>query len=259
MTWWEGAILGFLQGATEFLPVSSSGHLVMGQALLGLRLPGLGFEVALHLATLLSVLVVYRERIASLLGGVVRGDSDALRYSGLLIVASVPAAGVGLGFEERFDALFDIPWVTGVALLVTGVILWTSRAALRREPSREPGLGDAVLMGVAQAAAIIPGISRSGSTVVTGLWRGVAPQEAAAFSFLMSIPAVGGAAVLKLPEMLAGDAGASSGVLLLGAAVACVTGVLAIRTFVAMLRHRSFHHFAPYLWVVGVLFLLASR
>ena len=259
MTWWEGAILGFLQGATEFLPVSSSGHLVMGQALLGLRLPGLGFEVALHLATLISVLVVYRERIGSLLAGVVRGDSPSLRYAGLLVVASIPAALVGIGFEERFEALFDIPWVTGVALVVTGVILWTSRAALRREPQRAPGLVDAVLMGIAQAAAIIPGISRSGSTVVTGLWKGVDPQEAAAFSFLMSIPAVGGAALLKAPEMLGGDAGASTGVLLVGAGVASVTGILAIRTFVAMLRHRSFHRFAPYLWVVGVLFLLASR
>lgn len=221
-------------------------------------MPGLGFEVALHLATLLSVLVVYRERISSLLAGVFRGDPAALRYGGLLIAASVPAAAVGLGFEERFDVLFDIPWVTGVALLVTGLILWTSRAALRREPARDPDFGDAVLMGVAQAAAIIPGISRSGSTVVAGLWKGVAPQEAAAFSFLMSIPAVGGAAVLKLPEMVAGGAGASAGVLLVGAGVACVTGVLAIRTFVAMLRHRSFHRFAPYLWIVGTLFLVVS-
>ena len=231
----------------------------MGQAMLGLRIPGLGFEVALHLATLVSVLVVYRERIAKLVTGVLTGDSASLQYMGLLVVASIPAAAVGIGFEERFEALFDIPWVTGVALLVTGAVLWTSRAALRRKPHREPGIGDAALMGLAQAAAIVPGISRSGSTVVTGLWKGVDPQEAAAFSFLMSIPAIGGAALLKLPEMLSGGGGASSSVLLLGAAVACATGVLAIRTFVAMLRHRSFHRFAPYLWVVGVLFLMATR
>jgi len=259
LTWWEGVILGFLQGATEFLPVSSSGHLVMGQALLGLQLPGLGFEVALHVATLVSVLVVYRGRIRSLAVGVARGDRAALRYVGLLLVASLPAAVAGIGFEQAFEALFDVPWVTGVALLLTGVILWTSRAALRGEPSREPGLGDAVLMGLAQAAAIVPGISRSGSTVVTGLWRGVDPQEAAAFSFLMSVPAIGGAAVLKLPDMLPGGGGSGSGILIIGAIVACATGVLAIRTFVAMLRHRSFYRFAPYLWVVGTLFLLSTR
>ncbi len=259
MTWWEGVILGFLQGATEFLPVSSSGHLVMGQALLGLQLPGLGFEVALHLATLVSVLVVYRARISSLAVGVVKGDRPALRYAGLLLVASLPAAVAGIGFEQAFEALFDVPWVTGVALLLTGIILWTSQAALRREPSREPGLGDAALMGLAQAAAIVPGISRSGSTVVAGLWRGVDPQEAAAFSFLMSIPAIGGAAMLKLPDMVSDGAGSGSGVFVVGAIVACATGVLAIRTFVAMLRHRSFYRFAPYLWVVGTLFLLSTR
>ncbi|MGI9626331.1 MAG: undecaprenyl-diphosphate phosphatase, partial [Longimicrobiales bacterium] len=122
----------------------------------------------------------------------------------------------------------------------------------------QPGALDAVLMGCAQAFAIIPGISRSGSTVVTGLWRGVDPEEAAAFSFLMSIPAIGGAALLKLPDMRATAGGGELGIWILGAAVASITGVLAIWTFVAMLRHRSFHAFGPYLWVVGALFLLLA-
>lgn len=256
MTWWEGVFLGFLQGATEFLPVSSSGHLVMGQTLLGLRLPGLGFEVALHLATLLSVLIVYRLRLAVLARGLVSGDPAARAYVGLILAASVPAAVVGIGFESRFEVLFDLPAVTGWALIVTGFILWSSRGALGRAPDAQPGLPEAVLIGLAQAVAIIPGISRSGSTVVMGLWRGVEPEEAAAFSFLLSIPAIAGAALLKLPELSTGVAGAPRSILLLGAAVACVTGVLAIRTFVAMLRHRSFHRFAPYLWLAGSLFLL---
>ncbi|MCY4400406.1 MAG: undecaprenyl-diphosphate phosphatase [Gemmatimonadetes bacterium] len=276
MTWYEGAFLGFLQGATEFLPVSSSGHLVMGQTLLGLEVPGAGLEVALHFATLVSVLVVYRARILVLLGGVARRDGVQLRYAGLLLLASIPAAVAGIGFGGFFESLFEAPAVTGASLLVTGCIVWTAGRALAREPSGRVRAGTAVAVGVAQAAAIVPGISRSGATVVTALWRGVDPREAAAFSFLMSVPVVAGAALLKLPGVIAAGGVASSGdglapaargvgaavagavtlpVLATAAVVACVTGVLAIRMFRAMLEDRSLHRFAPYLWAVGTLFL----
>ena len=263
MTWYDGVLLGFVQGATEFLPVSSSGHLVMGQTLLGLEVPGMALEIALHFATLLSVLVVYRARVGALLAGVWRRDREQLRYAGLLVLASVPAAIAGVGFGDFFASLFDRPAVTGVALLVTGCVVWTARGALAREPAAKPGAGTALVMGLAQAAAIVPGISRSGATVVAALWRGLDPREAAAFSFLMSVPAVGGAALLKVPELVAGAAaGGASGVdavstavLGVAAVVACVTGVLAIRAFRAMLESRSLHRFAPYLWAVGAIFL----
>ena len=266
VSWHEGVLLGFLQGATEFLPVSSSGHLVMGQTVLGLEVPGMAFEVALHFATLISVVAVYRERIASLLAGVVRGDRAQLRYAGLLVLASVPAAIAGIGFGDFFASLFDSAAVTGVALLVTGCVVWSARGALAREPAGKPGVGVALVMGVAQAVAIVPGISRSGATVVAALWRNVDPREAAAFSFLMSVPAVGGAGLLKVPELVAGGGGLAAGgaavadgvsppVLGAAAAVACVTGIAAIRAFRAMLASRSLHRFAPYLWVVGALFL----
>ena len=264
MTWYEGVLLGFLQGATEFLPVSSSGHLVMGQTVLGLEVPGMAFEVALHVATLLSVVVVYRERIGALLAGVLRGDRVQLRYAGLLVLASVPAGIAGVGFGDFFARLFDSAAVTGVALLVTGCVVWSARGALARSPDGKPATGTALVMGLAQAAAIVPGISRSGATVVAALWRGVDPREAAAFSFLMSVPAIGGAALLKVPELVGGwgEAGGASGVdvvsmavLGVAAVVACVTGVVAIRAFRAMLESRSLHRFAPYLWAVGALFL----
>lgn len=258
MTWYEGALLGLIQGATEFLPVSSSGHLVMGQALLGIELPGVTFEVALHFATLLSVLIVYRRRVAGLVAGVARLDPEHTRYAGLLLVASVPAAIAGLGFGGFFETLFDTPAVAGAALIVTGCVIWTARRALAREPGGRPGAGVAVVMGLAQAAAIVPGISRSGATVVAALWRGVSPSEAAAFSFLMSVPAIGGAALLKLPAVAwgGGGDGALGGALAVAAIVACVTGVLAIRTFRMMLERRAFHLFAPYLWVAGAAFLV---
>ena len=291
MTWYEALLLGLLQGATEFLPVSSSGHLVVGQSLLGVHLPGAGFEIVLHLATVLSVLLVYRARIGNLVTGAARRDPDQLRYAALLVLASVPAAVAGLGFGDFLESLFDRPIVAGAALALTGWIVWSARWALARGPERGVATGSAIVMGLAQAAAIVPGISRSGSTVVAALWHGVDPREAAAFSFLMSVPAVGGAAILKLPEMLgpggvaggeevAGAAvagavaevggaamvgsatggaalfGVTAGTLLLAGAMAFVSGVAAVRVFRAMLDNRSFHLFAPYLWAVGGAFLV---
>ncbi len=260
MTWFEAVFLGFLQGATEFLPVSSSGHLVLGQAALGVEAPGAGLEIALHGATLLSVAIVYRDRIGGLIGGVARGEGEALRYAGLLALASAPAAAAGLGLGELLESLFDRPAVAGAGLIVSGAVVWTARGALARGPAGKPGIGTALAMGLAQAAAIVPGVSRSGSTVVTGLWRGVDPSEAAAFSFLMSIPAVGGAVILRLAGGLpAAGAGSDPATLGLAAATACATGVAAIGVFRTTLRRRSFHRFAPYLWVVGAASLLVAR
>lgn len=264
MTPWESMILGAVQGATEFLPVSSSGHLVMGQALLGIDLPGVLFEVTVHLATLLSIVVAYRGRVTGLVSGAVRGQGDAWRYVGLLVLATLPAAVIGLLWRDRVEALFEAPATVGVALFVTGALLWSTRRPLQKRGEgdwREVAVVAALLMGVAQAFALVPGISRSGATVVVGLWLGIEPREAAAFSFLMALPAIAGASVLELPGIFASEAAAGAQgqvagtVLLLGGLVAAVTGVLAIRTFVAMLRHRSFHHFAVYCWIVGGGFL----
>lgn len=253
MSLWEALVLGVIQGATEFLPVSSSGHLVLGQELMGLAIPGVVFEVAVHVATLVSILVVYRARVTRLVTGSLRGDRASLRYVGLLVLATIPAAVIGLLFRDAVEAIFDDPVVTGVAFLVTGGLLWSSRAALRRDPGGEPTLRSAMVMGVSQAFALVPGISRSGTTVVAGLWSGVAGREAAAFSFLMAVPAIAGAAVLQVPELNA--AGIPVGPLLAGSAAAAVTGVLAIRTFVALLKNQAFHRFAYYLWPLGVGFL----
>ena len=282
---WEAFLLGGLQGATEFLPVSSSGHLVMGQAVLGIAVPGVVFEVMLHVATLVSVLVVYRGRLGKLVRGTLRRDVEAWRYLGLLALATVPAGAAGILLGDAVESLFDIPGVTGVALLVTGTFLWTARAAQHRWAARDaeraprdgegalqpeerssrrlpatgpaPDMLAALVMGVAQAFALVPGISRSGATVVAGLWMGVDPGEAAAFSFLMAVPAIAGAAVLEWPELAATTGGGiGPGPLAWGFVVAALTGILAIRIFVTMLHRRSFHRFGPYCWTVGLGFLL---
>jgi undecaprenyl-diphosphatase len=256
VTLWEAILLGALQGATEFLPVSSSGHLVMGQALLAVEIPGILFEVVVHVATLLSVLVVYRLRILELArGALVERSPDALRYVGYLVLATLPVAVVGLVFGDPVEQLFAAPWVVGVALLVTGGILLSSRWALRRPLAPVFGWRVALLIGVAQCLALVPGVSRSGTTVVAALWLGVSPLEAAAFSFLLSIPAIAGAAVLAAPELGQGAAAVGAVPLVASAVAAAVVGVLAIRTFVAMLRNRSFPAFALYCWAAGLGFL----
>lgn len=258
MTLWEALVLGVVQGATEFLPVSSSGHLVIGQELLDVRIPGVLYEVVVHVATLFSILAVYRMRVGRLLVGMAERSGESWRYAGLLVLATLPAVVVGLLWRREVEALFEVPAAVGVALLVTGGFLWSTRRAMERgEEGRwaPPGAAAALAMGLAQTLAFVPGISRSGTTVVVGLWLGVEPREAAAFSFLMAVPAIGGAAVLQLPQ-LGGEPTTVGGAALLGGGVAAaLTGVVAIRTFVAMLRRRSFHRFAPYCWTVGALFL----
>lgn len=270
MTAWDAIVLGLLQGATEFLPVSSSGHLVIGQALLGLELPGVAFEIAVHIATLVSVVVAFRKRLLLLTRKLFAFDSDAIRYMALIVVATIPAVVVGLFFKDLLLGLFESPVVTGIGLLLTGTLLWSARVPLRRAVTSESSEDDlslfrlgvlgALLIGLGQALAIVPGISRSGTTVVIALWLGIDGREAAAFSFLMAIPAILGAAWFQVSE-LGGAAAIETGPLLIGAAVAAITGIAAIRIFVETLQRRAFHLFSPYCWAVGALFLfyLAMR
>ncbi len=255
MTVWEAVFLGALQGATEFFPVSSSGHLVVGQTLLGLEIPGVQFEVVVHVATLISVMVVYRGRLITLLYGTLRQEGDAWRYVGLLALATVPAGIVGVLFGDAIEELFESPFVPAFGFFVTGAILWSTRRALARKEWTRPGWGVALLIGFAQAFALVPGISRSGTTVAMALWLGVAAEEAAAFSFLMAIPAIAGAALLQMPDLASQGLTVSGPALAAGFVVAAITGTLAIKAFVAVLERRAFHRFAIYCWALGAAFL----
>jgi len=258
MSWWEAAILGVVQGVTEFLPVSSSAHLVLGQALLGVRSPGVVYEAAVHLATLVAVLWVYRGRVAELTVGLVQGDREAWAYAGLLALASVPAAVVGLWFREPVEAAFERPAVAAGLLLVTGLLVVSIRRTGADSEGERPGVAGSLWVGFAQAAAILPGISRSGSTVAAGVWRGVEPARMAEFSFLLSVPAVGGAALLQMGPGQSGLVTELAPELAVGFAAAVVSGILSIHLFVRMLRAGSFHRFAYYCWAVGGGYLLAA-
>jgi undecaprenyl-diphosphatase len=250
----EALFLGLVQGLTEFLPVSSSGHLVIFSTLLGLEPDGgLLFEVAVHVATLLAIAIYFRVKILELTLGVFRRDAPALRYVGKLIVATLPAVAVALVFKERITEVLSSPLIAAGGLLVTGAILWTTRATLETADQSEPSLSGAFLIGVAQAFAILPGVSRSGSTVAVALALGVAPAAAAEFSFLLGIIAITGAAVLTLPDLAAASPETVT-TLALGCAAALGSGILAIWMFVAVLRNKRFYQFAYYTLTVGVLF-----
>ncbi len=256
MSFIEALVLGIVQGLTEFLPVSSSGHLVLGQALLGIAHPGVVFEVTVHLATLCAVLWVYRRRVGSLALGALRGDRPSWLYIGLLAVASVPAGLVGVLARDWFESAFGRPVFAAVLLVVSGFIVYSVRLTLPRAKDSSPSARQAAWIGIAQAAAILPGISRSGATVAMGTWRGVQAVAAAEFSFLLSVPAILGAGLLQLAD--AGRGGPGSVALGAGFAAALVAGVAAIRLFVRMLEAGVFHRFAWYCWATGSAYLIAA-
>jgi len=255
MTYWQGLVLGVIQGLTEFLPISSSGHLVVAEAAVGLTVPGVLVEVALHVATLLAVVIVYRERLTGLVIGAVRGEVGAWRYIGLLVLGSIPAGIVGVLFASFFESMFDALAVVGIDFLITGAILWSTRRVIAAARAETPSAAGALAIGAGQALAIFPGISRSGTTVAAGLWLGVDPVKAAEYSFLLAIPAIGGAAVLQLPHLETDIAMVGAGPLAVSFLASLISGVIAIRLLVALLQKRAFHRFAPYCWAIGLVTL----
>jgi undecaprenyl-diphosphatase len=256
VTWWQAVVLGVVQGLTEFLPVSSSGHLVLAERLLGVTTPGVFVEVALHVATLGSVLVVFGSRVLELGTGLVSGRPGQRTYVWLLALATVPAAVLGVLFNDLVERAFDSLALVGVAFLVTGTLLWTTRG--RSGTGEAPSTGGAVGIGLLQALAILPGVSRSGATVTGALWSGLSPQRAAEFSFLMAIPTIAGAAALEAPDALAAADAVGVAPLVVACVAALASGVWAIRFLLALLRRGRFHAFAPYCWAVGALTLAAA-
>ncbi|HEX9691134.1 MAG TPA: undecaprenyl-diphosphate phosphatase [Gemmatimonadales bacterium] len=252
MTYWEGVALGVVQGLTEFLPISSSGHLVLAEAALGLRTPGVIVEVAVHLATLLAVVVVYRETVFGLIVGCARGRRDAWRMAALLVIGTLPAVGAALALGGAIERSFDSIRLVGVNLLVTGAILWSTRFRGSAGTDAHPSRKGAIAVGIAQAFALLPGISRSGATVSSAIWLGVGPVQSAEFSFLLAIPAILGAAILQTPEVATGVTAVGLGPLAASFTAAVVTGIFAIRFLVYLLRRGTFYHFAPYCWTVGL-------
>ena len=253
MTWWQGLVLGLVQGLTEFLPISSSGHLVVAEAAFGLTTPGVLLEVVLHMATLLAVVIVYWQRLADLLVGMIRGRKSEWRYAGLLLIGSIPAGLVGFLLADRIEHAFESLIIVGINFVVTALILWSTRWTMRRGTAGEPSTLSAFGIGVAQSLAILPGISRSGSTIAAATWLGMDAVRAAEYSFLLAIPAIMGAGLLQVISLSDEAVTIASGPLMIGFVAALVSGVLAIKFLILLLRKGTFYRFAPYCLALGIM------
>ncbi len=251
MTYLESLILGFIQAATEFLPISSSGHLVIGQEILGVESSEITMEILLHLGTLLSIIYYYRFDLKDLIGNaVLKKNTAAGRYIVQLAGATIPAVIFGLLFKSHITGFFNNIQYVSIALLFTGGILFSTRKI--NSENNPITWSTVMLIGTAQAFAVIPGISRSGVTIAAALLCGVQHKEAAKFSFFLAIPVLFGAGVLEL-QNLANLANLNTGPVVLGFFSAFIGGILAIKVLLRIITQKKFWMFAIYCWGIGIL------
>lgn len=243
MTYLTSALMGILQGLTEFLPVSSSGHLTIVQSLIpGFSQPGVLFDVMLHFGTILAVLVFFRKLIFKI----------SFKYLVYLVLASIPAAVFGFLFKHQFEAMFSNVRLVGVALLVTGVINYLTYKAKQKDENLTAK--KSFLVGLMQAVAIIPGISRSGSTIFAGIKLGLSAETAATFSLLLSVPAVLGANALEILSYR--SSAINWGPYAVGMGFSFLVGIAGIGWMIKLLKTGRFNYLAIYCLVIGLLALI---
>ena len=263
----EAIGLGIVQGLTEFLPVSSSGHLVLSQNLLGLQEPLLAFDISVHVGTLFAIAIYFFKDIVALVKALVRWlsvlpDRQAaaglmaadreVRMALLIITGSVPTAVIGLLFKEIAETVFSSVTLVGVMLIITGVVLWGTRwLGKQGHGIRQVTVKNSLIVGVVQGLAIMPGISRSGATIAAGLFLGFDRETAARYSFLLSIPAVAGAGLLGAKDLF-GQGGLPLAVIAAGALSSCLVGYASLKLLVWMVRRGHLHFFAPYCGLLGL-------
>lgn len=273
MNYFEAVILGVVQGLTEFLPVSSSGHLVLFQHWFGWQEPELLFDISVHVGTLVAVVAVFLQDLVALVRALFKSPALIRRAGGfqqllavnaevrmiaMIVVGSVPTAVLGLLFARTAEQLFGSVTIVAVALIITGTLLWFTRR--QTGPGVDiTGMGwrQGLLIGLIQGLAIIPGISRSGSTIAAALYLGVDRQTAFRFSFLLSLPAILGAFVLGLDgEAFAGNV--PMGLIVVGSFSAAVVGYIALKILLHMVISGWLYRFAPYCWIIGAVALVVS-
>jgi len=267
----QAVSLGILQGLTEFLPVSSSGHLVLLQNAFGIKEPELLFDISVHIGTLVAVCIVFFTEIKNILVSLIRlpsllrssqslknlfNENADIRLAGLIVLGSIPTAVLGLIFHEVANQLFAGVGMVGVMLLITGTLLWiTRKIPLTGRSIREMTFKDAIGIGVVQGLAIIPGISRSGSTISVALFLKIDRETAGRYSFLLSIPAMIGALILALVSDSIHNS-LPAGIILLASAIAAVVGYMALKILLRLVKEGRLYLFAPYCWIAGCVALI---
>lgn len=266
MSIFQAILWGVLQGLTEFIPVSSSGHLVLVPWLFHASPPGFNYDVIVHLGTLVALLVYFRRDVGQLLLGawqIVRTRRLATPEARLvwwIVLSAIPASLLGFLFNDLIKGTFTTPILVSLLLLVTGALLMIGERLSRRDrPLGDLRASDAVVIGLAQACALLPGISRSGATIATGLLRGLDRESAARFSFLMVIPVILGATAWNVLRLVGGGGTSAQIVpLALGFAAALVSGYGALRFLLSYVRARGLRPFAYYCWGMGILGLVVA-
>lgn len=254
MNMFYAILLGLLQGATEFLPISSSGHLVLAEYFLGLEEVGLSFDVALHLGTLLAILAYFRRDFLLMGRSLLFAknlDEEGVFYRKLavyIVLATIPGVMAGLFLNDLVETLFRQPVLVATTLGIVGLLLlWAEKAGKKQRDIKQLGLTDALIIGVAQALAVVPGVSRSGITMTAGLFAGFNRQAAARFSFMLSAPIIFGAGVYHVPEIIKqGGMPGQLGFYLAGFLAAALSGYAFIAWLLKFIRTRTFEVFAYY-------------
>ena len=248
----EGIFLGFIQGITEFLPISSSGHLVIAQDILGLNPPGNMIEVATHLGTLISVMYIYKKDIVTIVTDFIYSKNRKFVF--FLIIGTLPSVFFGLGGKKIILTLFESTKMVSVCIIITGLVLLLS-IRIRRSNSTF-NLNNSFLIGLSQAFAIMPGISRSGMTITIGMMLGIPPKEAARFSFLLSIPVIIGAGVLTAVEPISESSQIRFEVLFSSFLTSFLVGLLCLKWLLKILNNGNFHFFGFYCIIFGFITII---
>jgi undecaprenyl-diphosphatase len=255
----QAVILGLAQGLGEFLPISSSAHLVLVPWLFRWTDPGLTFDIALHIGTLVAVIIYFWKDWWQLL---IKGFTDVRSVEGrlfwYLVAASVPGAMVGFLLEKKAETVFRSPLLIAVMLICMGILLyWADRRSAKNIEIRNITFGTSLFIGISQALAIIPGVSRSGITMTTGLVIGMTREGAARFSFLLSTPIIFGAAMVKLPHVISNSSVITVN-FAIGMLVSCITGVVSIGFLLRYVQTKDFLPFAWYRFILGALVILIT-
>jgi undecaprenyl-diphosphatase len=259
MDFLKAFLLGLIQGLTEFLPVSSSGHLVVTQKILGLEGPILFFDVMLHFGTLMAIFIVFAKDIRLILSSMIsknRGQHlAAARLGWLAILGTIPIGITGILFHDWIERAFESIPVVGSMFIATGFMLFSTRKLCGKRKENELRVRDAIWVGICQTIALLPGVSRSGMTIGGGLWLGIRREVAVRLSFMMAIPAILGALVLKIFELPEQTQPIGIGPMLIGTLTALLVGLVGLKCLIRLTISGRLHWFAYYLWALGLVML----
>lgn len=258
MNLFQVIILAVVQGFAEFFPISSSGHLVILQKLFGVNNPPILFDILLHVGSLITILIYFRKNLLNLIEGIIKFENSAVKTVLFLLLASIPAGLAGIFFDRQVELAFNSLKIVGIGLLLTSLLLYITKYVKKNTKSiEELRFFDILFIGTMQAIAILPGVSRSGSTINSGLMRGLSRESAFTFSFYLSIPAILGALIFKIKDV-SSFSSAEVSLSLIGMAISAVVGYLSLRMLEKIIKSASLFKFSLYCFILGLVIIFVG-